>query len=319
MAWFRRKSKSQEDLMPAPANTPVPAPQTAQSLSPQSTRQPQRSRLLPPPLSGTVKTTPQKAMKTMDTYFSKQGEANEYFFRRCENPEMRRKAFDANLELSRMANDVRVASMASDQMLNREHEPMWFGPMENLATMLAEEQRYEDCAQVCQIGAEMGFRNDWDKCSLACNPETIEHHSLRRAFYYCHLTVDSDAWSRGPEEAAIRRHADLNAKLRDAPTSRHAEVARECVALSEAAAVAFRAEEDRHRRAAEAADFARDPKELPSHPGYKRLVIDAEKDGNFAEAIRLCESALAQGWSGDWEKRIERCRKKMGKEAAKDE
>ncbi|WP_447879837.1 tetratricopeptide repeat protein [Serratia fonticola] len=50
---------------------------------------------------------------------------------------------------------------------------------------------------------------------------------------------------------------------------------------------------------------------IPSHQGYKQLAIILEKQKKFKEAVKLCEKALKQGWSGDWEKRIERCTKKI--------
>ncbi len=51
---------------------------------------------------------------------------------------------------------------------------------------------------------------------------------------------------------------------------------------------------------------------LPSHVGYRQLAIVLEKQKKFTEAIDLVEIAKSQGWSGDWDKRIERCTKKMG-------
>lgn len=51
---------------------------------------------------------------------------------------------------------------------------------------------------------------------------------------------------------------------------------------------------------------------LPSHKGYEQLAIILEKEGRLAEAIQLCEDADAQEWSGDWDRRIERCAKKAG-------
>lgn len=50
---------------------------------------------------------------------------------------------------------------------------------------------------------------------------------------------------------------------------------------------------------------------IPSHAGYKQLAIILEKQKKYKEAIRLCEKADKQGWSGDWDRRIERCQKKM--------
>ena len=52
---------------------------------------------------------------------------------------------------------------------------------------------------------------------------------------------------------------------------------------------------------------------LPSHRGYQQLAIILEKQKNFEEAIELCEWAGKQGWAGDWDKRIERCKKKLEK------
>jgi hypothetical protein len=52
---------------------------------------------------------------------------------------------------------------------------------------------------------------------------------------------------------------------------------------------------------------------LPSHKGYQQLAIILEKQGKLEEAIKLCKQAAEQGWAGDWEKRVERYRKKVTK------
>ena len=52
---------------------------------------------------------------------------------------------------------------------------------------------------------------------------------------------------------------------------------------------------------------------LPTHKGFEQLAIIKEKQKNYSEAIDICKKALQQGWSGDWEKRIERCLKKSHK------
>jgi len=52
---------------------------------------------------------------------------------------------------------------------------------------------------------------------------------------------------------------------------------------------------------------------LPGHKGFKQLVKIEEKQKNFETAIKIGKEALKQGWSGDWEKRIERCLKKLDK------
>jgi len=53
---------------------------------------------------------------------------------------------------------------------------------------------------------------------------------------------------------------------------------------------------------------------LPSHVGYKQLAIVLEKEKKYDEAIYLCKQAKYEGWSGDWDKRIERCEKKKSKQ-----
>lgn len=52
---------------------------------------------------------------------------------------------------------------------------------------------------------------------------------------------------------------------------------------------------------------------LPTHKGFEQLAIILEKSKNFAEAIALCEKAIEQGWTGDWEKRIQRNKQKADK------
>jgi hypothetical protein len=56
-------------------------------------------------------------------------------------------------------------------------------------------------------------------------------------------------------------------------------------------------------------------KEIPStlayHTGYKQLCIIREKEGNYAEVIRLATQAKQEGWYGDWDKRIEKAKKKL--------
>lgn len=45
---------------------------------------------------------------------------------------------------------------------------------------------------------------------------------------------------------------------------------------------------------------------LPSHRGYEQLAIILGKQGKHGEAIQVCEQAKGEGWSGDWDTRIER-------------
>jgi hypothetical protein len=58
-------------------------------------------------------------------------------------------------------------------------------------------------------------------------------------------------------------------------------------------------------------EFNNDP--LPSHKGFEQLAIIEEKRKNYLTAIEISESALKEGWYGDWENRIERCKKKLNK------
>lgn len=50
---------------------------------------------------------------------------------------------------------------------------------------------------------------------------------------------------------------------------------------------------------------------LTGHPGFEQLAIIRERQGQYHEAIQLCQQALAQGWAGDWEWRIRRCQSKL--------
>lgn len=59
---------------------------------------------------------------------------------------------------------------------------------------------------------------------------------------------------------------------------------------------------------------------LPAHTGYEQLAIIREKEARFSEAIELCSQAKQQGWGAgctkgpvDWDKRINRCSKKLAK------
>ena len=55
------------------------------------------------------------------------------------------------------------------------------------------------------------------------------------------------------------------------------------------------------------------PSLLPTHRGYEQLAIILEKQKDYQGAIAMCEQAADQGWGGDWEKRIIRCRGKAEK------
>ncbi|EMK6579009.1 hypothetical protein V9K10_003629 [Vibrio cholerae] len=49
---------------------------------------------------------------------------------------------------------------------------------------------------------------------------------------------------------------------------------------------------------------------LPAHKGYRQLAIVLEKQKRYGEVVSLCEKAKSQGWAGDWDKRIDRCKKR---------
>jgi len=53
-----------------------------------------------------------------------------------------------------------------------------------------------------------------------------------------------------------------------------------------------------------------------SHRGFVQLAIIREKQGDYAEALRLCREAQGQGWKDghdDWSKRIARLEKRASK------
>ena len=50
---------------------------------------------------------------------------------------------------------------------------------------------------------------------------------------------------------------------------------------------------------------------LPAHLGFKQLSIIFEKEKNYIAAIEISEKALREGWSGDWEKRLEKLKSKL--------
>lgn len=52
-------------------------------------------------------------------------------------------------------------------------------------------------------------------------------------------------------------------------------------------------------------------KVCPGHRGFNQLAIVRERQKKFEQVIMLCEQALSEGWTGDWEHRVNRCKKKM--------
>lgn len=51
--------------------------------------------------------------------------------------------------------------------------------------------------------------------------------------------------------------------------------------------------------------------QLPGHVGYRQLAIILEKQKAYGSAAELAEQARAQGWDGDWDKRLERLRRRQ--------
>ena len=54
-----------------------------------------------------------------------------------------------------------------------------------------------------------------------------------------------------------------------------------------------------------------------SHRGFQQLAIIREKQGNFAEALRLCREAESQGWQDegrDWSARIAKLEQRVAKD-----
>jgi hypothetical protein len=66
------------------------------------------------------------------------------------------------------------------------------------------------------------------------------------------------------------------------------------------------------------AAYPSDPPITPKHSGYVQLAIIREKQGDYAEALRLCQEAKSQGWRSDrsdrdWSKRIARLEGRLSK------
>jgi hypothetical protein len=59
--------------------------------------------------------------------------------------------------------------------------------------------------------------------------------------------------------------------------------------------------------------FNREWKLIPRPVGFWQLAVILEKQGNYNRAIALATQALEQGWAGDWEKRIARCKQRLGR------
>jgi len=51
---------------------------------------------------------------------------------------------------------------------------------------------------------------------------------------------------------------------------------------------------------------------LFEHVGYKQLCIINHKRGRHKDVVDLCTEAKQQGWAGDWDRRIEQAKRKIG-------
>jgi hypothetical protein len=49
---------------------------------------------------------------------------------------------------------------------------------------------------------------------------------------------------------------------------------------------------------------------LPMHVGFKQLCIILEKQKKYEEVVKFSLKAKEQGWGGDWDRRIEKCKDK---------
>jgi hypothetical protein len=111
-----------------------------------------------------------------------------------------------------------------------------------------------------------------------------------------------------PQADVLDRHFLYQAKIQtyypfrdedDIALRRAIEACEQQIKISSEAAAAFR---------------EKYPGELPVHVGYQQLAIIREKQGDFESAINISRRACEEGWSGDWESRIERCKKKLAKQ-----
>jgi len=50
---------------------------------------------------------------------------------------------------------------------------------------------------------------------------------------------------------------------------------------------------------------------LPGHHGYEQLIVVLKKEQRWLEAERLATEAKSQGWAGEWDKIIAKCRQKQ--------
>ena len=116
------------------------------------------------------------------------------------------------------------------------------------------------------------------------------------------------------QHLALGELSKIYYRFRETPEylERSLEAARLQIAMQAAAAAAWK-EKQAHLHCATG---SRVPHviPLPSHAGYTRMAIVLEQNGDFEEALALVREAKAAGWNGDWDKRIERIKKKLKKQ-----
>lgn len=142
-------------------------------------------------------------------------------------------------------------------------------------------------------------------------PARITIETLREEARYL-----TPPWSDGMQPD-LKKHFDFAERLRNALASKQEATALEMVRMAPQAIRGFRAEYEHQKLVHERMEWLGPgrkppmrPFALPQHPGFQRLAINAEKAKDYGRAIELCQEAKRQGWNGDWDKRIERCRMK---------
>ena len=60
-----------------------------------------------------------------------------------------------------------------------------------------------------------------------------------------------------------------------------------------------------------AIEFKKTSPYLPFHRGFEQLAIIEKKNKNWSRVVEICEKAKAQGWGGDWDKRINEAQNKV--------
>jgi tetratricopeptide (TPR) repeat protein len=130
------------------------------------------------------------------------------------------------------------------------------------------------------------------------------------------------SWFEGPNNRDIARKILRKADEVNSKRGSTEDILDEHFTISQAITIYYRDRKDRGyydqavrlcRRQIELAPRAKEafltkyPEQpLPSHAGYKQLVIILDKEKKWTEAVALCKQAQREGWSGDWDKRIAR-------------